>query len=220
MSNSFSKGDPANAKMISTTTDAPLDSYKWITLEKLKYQDPQGTVREYEKVTRQTTSKSTSIDAVTIIPLLKSPNLPTKILLLKQFRPALGKVTIEFPAGLIDDSGESILDAAKRELKEETGYSISKIVRESPPMYADPGITDASVVVITCIVDLSAKENQNVKPQLEEDEFIEVFDVELAELEDKVKQLVKEGYALDGRVAGLLEGFTVNQQLMMDWKCD
>lgn len=43
------------------------------------------------------------------------------MLLQKQFRPPIGKVTIEIPAGLVDE-GESAAEAAVRELKEETGY--------------------------------------------------------------------------------------------------
>jgi ADP-ribose pyrophosphatase len=39
----------------------------------------------------------------------------------KQFRPPVGKVCIEIPAGLLD-AGESAATCAVRELKEETGY--------------------------------------------------------------------------------------------------
>ncbi|XBW38196.1 hypothetical protein QEN19_003788 [Hanseniaspora menglaensis] len=217
---SISKGSPNDAKLISVVDGQPSESFSWIKLQKVNFKDPKGTVREYERVTRQTTAKGTGIDAVIVIPLLKRPNLPTKMLLLKQFRPPLGKVCIEFPAGLIDDSDATVLDAAKRELLEETGYSITKVLRESSVVYADPGLTDASCVVMTCIIDLSKTENQNVQPQLEEDEFIETFEVELSELENKIKDLNKKGYAIDGRVAGIIDGFIVNQQLMMDWKCD
>lgn len=215
----MSKGSPELSKIVSVSHTDPLESYNWITLQKLQYSDPNGTVRSYEKVTRKTTSTN-GIDAVTIVPLLKTPNLPTKILLLKQFRPAIGKVCIEFPAGLVDEEDESLYKAAEREMKEETGYTITKLIKQSPVMYADPGITDATSVVLTCEVDLSKKENQNVKPELEDGEFIEMFEVELAELEKTIERLDKEGYALDARVAGIIEGFVVNSQLMMDWKCD
>lgn len=48
-----------------------------------------------------------------------------KIVLLKQFRYSVGKVLWEVPAGRIG-RGEDPLNAAKRELKEETGYRANK----------------------------------------------------------------------------------------------
>lgn len=45
-----------------------------------------------------------------------------EVLLVKQFRYPTGEVLFELPAGKLDISGESPLDAAKRELEEETGF--------------------------------------------------------------------------------------------------
>lgn len=55
-----------------------------------------------------------------IIAVLTKPSGP-EIVLQKQFRPPVGKVTIEIPAGLVD-AGEGAAESAVRELKEETGY--------------------------------------------------------------------------------------------------
>ena len=45
-----------------------------------------------------------------------------KILMVKQFRYPTKEVLYELPAGKLDKTGEEILDAAKRELEEETGH--------------------------------------------------------------------------------------------------
>src|SRR5881392_1741822 len=58
--------------------------------------------------------------AVVILPLLDDG----QVLLERQFRYPLDRVFIEFPAGKIDP-GEDPLACAKRELREETGYTAS-----------------------------------------------------------------------------------------------
>ncbi|MDT9547052.1 MAG: NUDIX hydrolase [Chlorobium sp.] len=45
-----------------------------------------------------------------------------ELLLIRQYRHGIGKVFYELPAGVHDKEGENILEAAKRELREETGY--------------------------------------------------------------------------------------------------
>lgn len=44
-----------------------------------------------------------------------------RLLLVRQHRPAVGRVTLEIPAGKLDSAEEDPLDCAKRELSEETG---------------------------------------------------------------------------------------------------
>lgn len=58
---------------------------------------------------------------VTILPIVKNSQGNDCFLIVKQFRHGSASLTKEFPAGMID-AGESPLDAAIRELEEETGY--------------------------------------------------------------------------------------------------
>ena len=45
-----------------------------------------------------------------------------KLLMVRQFRHALGRETLEIPAGKLDYAGEPKIECAYRELEEETGY--------------------------------------------------------------------------------------------------
>jgi len=48
-----------------------------------------------------------------------------KIIMVKQYRHALGEVCIEIPGGCVDDTDQDIQEAIARELLEETGYAFS-----------------------------------------------------------------------------------------------
>lgn len=63
-------------------------------------------------------------------------------------------------------------------------------------------------------VDMSNPENQDLKPELEENEFIEVFALPLKDLWDECKRLEGEGYAIDARVGTLAEGIEIARR----WK--
>ncbi len=55
-------------------------------------------------------------------------------------------------------------------------------------------------------VDMSLPQNQNPVPELEENEFIEVFRVPLNSLFQECRRLEAEGFAIDARVGTLAEG--------------
>ena len=60
--------------------------------------------------------------AAAVLPVLANG----KILMVKQFRHALNRYTLEIPAGKRDSEDEDFLLCAKRELQEETGFYVAK----------------------------------------------------------------------------------------------
>jgi len=65
---------------------------------------------------------------------------PSLVVLVKQYRYSIDRDLIELPAGRLDE-GENPLSAAKRELKEETGYQ-AKAWHQLVQMYSAPGFCD------------------------------------------------------------------------------
>ena len=46
-----------------------------------------------------------------------------KVIVVRQYRAAVDAIVYDFPAGYVEDNGTSLLEQAKRELREETGYT-------------------------------------------------------------------------------------------------
>jgi ADP-ribose pyrophosphatase len=69
-----------------------------------------------------------------------------RVVLINQYRPAVGARLDELPAGLLDVAGEPALDAAKRELAEETGLAAAQW-HVLADLLSSPGMTDEAVRV-------------------------------------------------------------------------
>jgi ADP-ribose pyrophosphatase len=72
-------------------------------------------------------------------------NDKNRILLVRQYRLPAGKSLWELPAGKIDD-GEKPLDAARRELAEETGYKAKRWTRLAS-FYPSPGFVQEKMTL-------------------------------------------------------------------------
>eukprot|EP01113_Clastostelium_recurvatum_P045010 TRINITY_DN7668_c0_g1_i2.p1 TRINITY_DN7668_c0_g1~~TRINITY_DN7668_c0_g1_i2.p1 ORF type:complete len:200 (-),score=41.32 TRINITY_DN7668_c0_g1_i2:110-709(-) len=153
---------------------------KWISLKQISYTDPKGVDRKWESVER--TTRRGDIDGVDIIAIVrhKDPSMD-KIVTVVQYRPPSASRVMEFPAGLSDE-GEDPVKSATRELHEETGYIVEKVVHISPPVLLEPGLSNASTALVHLEIDADRVENQKPVAQLDEGEFIEVVLLPLADL--------------------------------------
>lgn len=98
----------------------------WKTVERRKVFD--GPIFDVQRVQRASTDGRVGffieIDApkwATIIPWFRDKEGVPNFVMVRQYRHGSDSVTIEFPAGTVDD-GEDPLVASLRELREETGY--------------------------------------------------------------------------------------------------
>lgn len=113
-----------------------------------------------------------------------------QMLLVKQWREPIKQLTLEVPAGLIDDTDASPLDAMKRELNEEGGYRAEYWEKVSE-FYSSPGFTNEKLYLFYCDT-LTKIEN---KRSLDADEFLTSDWYSL----DDLKRLLSEGKIVDAK---------------------
>lgn len=106
----------------------------------LTYENKAGRNKVYEIVSRKelhdTADLGRSTSGVSIIAFQGD-----KMLLLKEFRMGINKSVYNLCAGMLNE-GESMEDCIRRELYEETGLSVKKIVQILPPSYSAVAISD------------------------------------------------------------------------------
>lgn|SRR5690606_3750512 len=116
--------------------------------------------------------------AVAIIPITKDK----KIVMVEQYRKPLEKSIIEIPAGKLE-KGESPEITAVRELEEETGYTTKKLTKVTS-FYTSPGFADEIMYIYVS----DELEKLDFPPALDEDEFVEIHELTLAEAKQYIQE--------------------------------
>lgn len=122
------------------------------------------------------------------------------VALVKQYRYAYGKEMYEIPAGKMDE-GESAVQAAKRELEEETGYRARNIKRLLE-IYPSPGYTD-EIINIFYVDDADF-----VGEKLDDGEFLKCDFLPL----DKVKALIDGGEICDAKTVTAIYKYIADKE--------
>ena len=117
--------------------------------------------------------------ASAVVPFLSGPmGDEPQVLLLRQYRYAAGGYLYEIPAGRLDD-GETPIQCAARELKEETGCTADHL-EPMTSILTTPGFTD-EVIHLFMATGLTHGE-----PNREADEFVEVVIMRLSEALERI----------------------------------
>ena len=120
-------------------------------------------------------------DWVTILPLIRNSQGNECFLIVKQFRHGSASLTKEFPAGMVDP-GESPLDAAFRELEEETGCRAGNMI-EIGSINPNPAFMNNCSYTY-----LAEGVKSNGRSNLDDHEMIEMELVPVAELAKEMGQ--------------------------------
>lgn len=146
--------------------------------------------------------RSRGIRAAAIIAIDEDDDGTRHVILVAQYRVPLGRFSLEIPAGLVGDdegsAGEPAIDAAARELEEETGYAADRM-EVLGEFYSSPGMVSESFTLLRASGLTKIAEGGGIS-----EENIVVHRVALADLGEFVAAWREEGHAVDVRVAMLL----------------
>jgi ADP-ribose pyrophosphatase len=122
--------------------------------------------------------------AAAVIPILPDG----RVIMERQFRYAHNRVVLEIRAGKLDSADEPPLDAAIRELREETGATAGEIIYRGK-ILPSPALV-SEIIHLYLARDISFGERD-----LDEDEFLDVEYIHI----DKLYQMVMDGEIADSK---------------------
>lgn len=146
-----------------------------------KVQIPNGNVLQFDFIKHQ--------GAAAVVPVTDKGTL----LLVRQYRNALDRFTLEIPAGGLTGPDEPTIEAAARELEEETGYA-SDDLELLISIYPTVAYSNEKIDIYL------AKNLRKTSQHLDEDEFL---NVEEWEIEDLLK-LIFDGTIQDSKTVGAI----------------
>ncbi len=161
---------------------------------RITYRDNLGVVRTWEAVDR-----AGSDGVVIIVPVTEAREL----ILIRQFRVVLGNYAIEFPAGLVNP-GEALMEAARRELIEETGFDGQDYSVLIENVISTGSNAEKWTAVIARKATMAPEETRALFPG-DETEEIEAIRVPADSLADFLYSSQRAGDSVDLRVYGLFE---------------
>jgi len=160
---------------------------RWLTLHEIDYVDAKGRAKSWECVRRVAGRGAASIVATA------QKNGETHLVVVKQFRPPIGALVLELPAGLIDDD-EEVSVTAERELAEETGCR-GEALEVGPFVHNSPGMSDEKTALVRIAV------SEVGRPAPDGDESIEVLLFPLRGLKARLlEEEARTGVHLDAKL--------------------
>lgn len=160
----------------------------------ITYKDKSGMTQKWEAVGRVNCER-----VVIIVPVTAEG----EIILIRQYRPVLDNYVLELPAGLVE-LGETSLEAARRELVEETGYYTDELVHATEGVISTGINTETWDVVLARGVREAPGDVLRLYPP-DESEDIEVVKIPIDYLHEALERFRARGDFVDLRIFGLID---------------
>ena len=143
--------------------------HRWYTLRRDEVELPNGKVMDDYFV-------SVRPNVVLTFPITPDDH----VIFVRQYKHAAGNIFLELPGGVIDEGEDIPVEAAKREMLEETGYTSDKV--EQLLEVIDNPTKDTNKIYFFLARDV----HQVAEQDLDDSEDIEVVKIPLAEVEQLV----------------------------------
>lgn len=158
---------------------------RWLNLWEVEYVDEKGRTRTWQFASRNDPPNPAELPKVNAVVVFARVLTPTgqKLVVTRESRVVVGGKEWGVVAGLMS-STETPEDAARRELKEETGLDLVSVEKVSCPIVSSAGAMDEAVIMVFCTA-----EGELSQAHLEDGECIEAFlldETELAKLVDRL----------------------------------
>jgi len=147
-------------------------------------------IEDYEVITRK------NIDnIITVLPITKD----NKIVVIEEFRIPINDTVIWSPAWLCDKQWETIEDAARRELYEETWYKPWKMI----PAFRTPTSSGMTDEVIDCYIATECEKVTDILT-LDNAEDIRVMEIDMRNFNDFIMNYIARWWLVDSKMLGMI----------------